>query len=325
MRKDLLVFSIGFLFLLAGGTAPAFAMPGRAIPATAPAPVDSALLGRWDITIDWDGHPAPSWLEIRQSGNHTLVGSFVGTAGSARPVSKINSAQGRFNFTIPVQWESGDRDIVIEGVLEGDALTGTLTTSEGKKHSWKGVRAPYLKRSSTPSWGKPANLFNGKDLEGWKASGENQWVVKNGILISPHSGANLISEQKFTDFKLHVEFRYGKGSNSGVYLRGRYEVQIEDNPPSAHPTSELFSGVYGFLRPSEIAALGPDQWQTYDITLTGRMVTVVANGKTVISNQEIPGITGGALDSHEGEPGPIYIQGDHGPIEFRKIVITPAR
>jgi hypothetical protein len=102
-------------------------------------------------------------------------------------------------------------------------------------------------------------------------------------------------------------------------------VQIEDSPADAHPSSVLYSGVYGFLTPSEIAATGPNTWQSYDITLIGRMVTIVVNGKTVINNQEIPGITGGALDSNEGEPGPIYIQGDHGPIEFRKIVITPAK
>jgi hypothetical protein len=71
-------------------------------------------------------------------------------------------------------------------------------------------------------------------------------------------------------------------------------------------------------------ALGPDKWQSFDITLIGRMVTVVANGKTIISNQEIPGITGGALDSKEGEPGPIYLQGDHGPVAYRNIVLTPA-
>src|SRR3546814_8213858 len=83
------------------------------------------------------------------------------------------------------------------------------------------------------------------DLNGWKAMGENQWVVRDGILTSPHSGANLVSEQEFTDFKLHVEFRYQEGSNSGVYLRGRYEVQIEDSPANAHPSNILFSGIYG--------------------------------------------------------------------------------
>ncbi len=116
-----------------------------------------------------------------------------------------------------------------------------------------------MHRTSAPVWGKAIQLFNGKDLTGWKAVGApNQWEVRNGILTSPKSGANLISEQKFTDFKLHVEFRYQKGSNSGVYLRGRHEVQIEDSPKDAHPASTLFSGVYGFIAPSEIAALGPD-------------------------------------------------------------------
>lgn len=297
------------------------------MPLHAQAVADSTnLIGRWDITVDENGKPAPSWLEVKLSGNRALVGYFVGTSGSARPVAKVHFDNGKFSFTIPPQWESGDQDFVIEGELAGEGIQGTVTTSEGKKYNWKGVKAPYLIRTAAPAWGKPLNLFNGKDLNGWKAVGaQNQWEVKNGILTSPKSGANLISEEKFTDFKLHVEFRYQKGSNSGVYLRGRHEVQIEDSPKDAHPSNVLYSGVYGFLAPSEIAALGPNQWQSYDITLIGRMVTIVANGKTVISNQEIPGITGGALDSNEGEPGPIYIQGDHGPIEFRKIVITPAK
>ncbi|HUH32315.1 MAG TPA: DUF1080 domain-containing protein [Daejeonella sp.] len=283
------------------------------------------LIGRWDITIDEGGKPAPAWLEVKLSGTKTLVGSFVGTSGSARPIAEVKFNNGEFNFTIPPQWEQGEQDFLIEGKLADAEISGTITTSDGKHYNWKGVKAPYLTRTAQPVWGSPIQLFNGKDLSGWKAMGANQWVVKNGVLTSPKSGANLVSNQKFTDFKLRVEFKYPKGSNSGVYLRGRYEVQIEDAPKDAHPSSVLFGGVYGFLTPSEIAALGPDQWQTYDITLVGRMVTVVANGKTIISNQEIPGITGGALDSNEGEPGPIYIQGDHGPIEFRKIVITPVK
>ncbi|WP_129714362.1 DUF1080 domain-containing protein [Pedobacter sp. SYP-B3415] len=282
------------------------------------------LIGRWDITIDQNGKEAPSWLEVKLSGTRTLVGSFVGSSGSARPVSKVNFDQGRFSFNIPPQWESGNQDFVIEGTLEGESIKGTITTSEGRKFNWTGVGASYLKRTGTVKWGKPVELFNGKDLTGWKATGKNQWIVKNGVLTSPRSGSNLVSERKFKDFKLHIEFRYPKGSNSGVYLRGRHEVQIEDSPKDAHPSSVLFAGVYGFLTPSEINSLGPDTWQSFDITLIGRMVTIVSNGKTVISNQEIPGITGGALDSREAEDGPIYFQGDHGPIEFRKVTITPA-
>jgi hypothetical protein len=286
-----------------------------------------SLIGRWDLTVDANGKSLPSWLEVKLSGTRTLVGYYVGVTGSARPVAKVNlDSTGHFNFTVPPQWERGTQDVVVEGELTTSGIKGTIVTPDGKKYNWTGVAAPWLKRTAAPVWGKPIDLFNGKDQTGWKAVGNtNQWEAKNGSLTSSHSGANLVTEQTFTDFKLHVEFRYQKGSNSGVYLRGRYEVQIEDNPADVHPASGLFSGVYGFLVPSEINSLGPDQWQTYDITLVGRMVTVVANGKTVISNQEIPGITGGALNSNEGEPGPIYIQGDHGPIEYRKIVITPAK
>jgi hypothetical protein len=123
---------------------------------------------------------------------------------------------------------------------------------------------------------------------------------------------------------LHIEFRYPKESNSGVYLRGRYEVQVEDNK-GKEPSSTYFGGVYGFLTPNEMAAKSAGEWQSYDITLIGRKVTVVANGKKIICDQNIPGITGGALDSNEGAAGPIMLQGDHGPIEYRNIIITPAK
>lgn len=283
------------------------------------------LIGRWDIEVDVNGTPAPSWLEVKLSGFKTLVGHYVSTSGSARPVSQVFFENGKFRFAIPPQWERGKMNLSVEGEVVNGVLQGTITEPDGKTHRFKGVRAPELKRAGTVKWGKPIQLFNGKDLTGWKATGKtNQWIVKNGVLTSPQSGSNLVSEQKFEDFKLHVEFKIPSGSNSGVYLRGRYEVQIEDSPKDAHPSSVLFAGVYGFLAANEMVNKGADQWQTYDITLVGRLVTVVANGKTVISNQEIPGITGGALDSREAEPGPIYFQGDHGPVEFRKVVITPA-
>jgi hypothetical protein len=271
-----------------------------------------------------DGKQLPSWLEVHLSGLSTLVGEFVGSGGSARPISKVNFNDGKMSFTIPPQWEKGN-DLSFEATFAGDSLSGTMVAADGKNYNWSGVRAPSLKRTTPPVWQKPVQLFNGKDLSGWHASGDkNQWVVKDGVLSSPHSGSNLFTDQTFNDFKLHIEFRYPEGSNSGVYLRGRYEVQIEASHED-EPYKDVFSAIYGFIAPSEMVAKKPGEWQSYDITLIGRMVTVVANGKTVICNREIPGITGGAINSKEGEPGPIYIQGDHGPIDYRNIVITPAK
>lgn len=288
-------------------------------------PVDSvSIVGRWDMTVDVNGEEQPSWLEVRLSGHRILVGDFVSTDGSARPVSQINYAGGKLRFSIPPQWEEGNGNLVIEGEVKGGGLSGTITYPDGKQFSWTAERAPALKREKPVVWGKPVRLFNGRDLTGWHAMGENQWQVKNGILTNPKSGSNLATDAKFTDFKLHIEFRYPAGSNSGVYLRGRHEVQIEDSR-GKEPSLIGLGALYGFIAPSEQAARAAGEWQTYDITLVGRMLTVIANGKTVICNREIPGITGGALDSKEAAPGPIYLQGDHGPIEYRNIILTPVR
>ena len=278
--------------------------------------------GRWDMVISQEGEELPSWLEIRHSGSRTLVGRFVYAMGSARPISEVKMKDGEFSFAIPPQWEDGNTYMEFEGSMNGDVLKGTMLYTNGQTYNWVATRAPQLEYTKNPKWGKPIKLFNGKDLSGWQTMGENQWIAESGVLKSPKSGSNLVSDQKFNDFKLHLEFKYPQGSNSGVYLRGRYEVQIMDSK-GAEPSDVEYSGVYGFLTPSEVAAKAAGEWQEYDITLIGRRVTVVANGTTVISDQIIPGITGGALDSKEGEPGPLYFQGDHGPIEFRNIIVTP--
>ena len=279
------------------------------------------LEGRWDLTIEWNNQQVPSWLEVRHSGRETLIGRFVFAFGSARPVAEVKWDHGRFRFSIPPQWEPGTREMEFEGTLTDHALTGTMIYTDGKTYPFTGTRAPSLLREGKINWGKPVTLI-GKDLSGWKATGKNQWTVENGVLKSLESGSNLMTEQTFTDFKLHVEFRYPAGSNSGVYLRGRYEVQIND-AAGLEPWDIHFSSIYGFLPPHRNVARAAGEWQSYDTTLVGRTVTVVANGVTVISEQVIPGITGGAIDSQEGTPGPILLQGDHGPIEFRNMIIRP--
>ena len=296
------------------------AMSGQTSP---PPPV----LGHWDLVVTGPDGPYPSWLEVTASGFSALVGRFVGRTGSARPIATVAYANGTLSFTIPRQWEQGNGDLRFEGKLDGERLTGTIVNPAGERHSFAGTRAPSLRRASAPTWGAPIDLFNGKDLTGWttQGGGENHWRAVDGVLTNAASGANLMTTRTFGDFKLHLEFRYPKSGNSGVYLRGRHEVQIEDSPEREWPASVHIGGVYGFLTPNENAATGPGQWQTYDITLIGRRVTIVLNGHTVIADQVIPGITGGALDSNEGAPGPILLQGDHTPVEYRNVTLTPAQ
>ncbi len=282
------------------------------------------LVGRWNLIVTMDGKEVPSWLEVKLSGFNTLVGYFVGDEGSARPISVVQFDGGNFSFEIPPQWEQTEQYLKLEGKLKGKEISGSIRHPLGGNHSFIGSPAPSLVRDAEPTWGQPIEIFNGSDLSGWHADAdENQWHVKDGILVNPEAGANLITDEKFTDFKLMAEFRYPEGSNSGIYLRGRYEVQIEDNKGTP-PSSVYFGGVYGFLTPSEMVVKSAGEWQTFEITLVGRRVTIVANGKTIICDQAIPGMTGGAIDNKEDEPGPIMLQGDHGPVEFRKISIVPA-
>ncbi|WP_244311278.1 3-keto-disaccharide hydrolase [Mucilaginibacter metallidurans] len=216
---------------------------------------DPAVIGRWDITIDKGGKSLPSWLEVQKSGTHTLIGRFTYAFGSARPISEVKPHDGKYSFSIPLQWEEGNRNMDFEFEVKGDELTGTMVYSDGVTYHFTGVRAPSMTRAKAPVWGKPVKLFNGKDTKGWHTDGNNQWVVESGILRSKHSGANLITDQKFSDFKLHIEFRYQKGSNSGVYLRGRYEVQVIDTKTGEpEPINNQFSAIYGFLPPNKMMA-----------------------------------------------------------------------
>lgn len=308
MKSNLLTLSTIFLII-------AFIVPTNA-------QEQNPLVGKWDLTLEMNGEKSPSWLEVKQSGIRTLVGRLVFSNGSARPISEIKMDDGNFSFSLPPQWENETSHLEFQGNIANEKLKGTFVYVDGKSYNWTGVPAPKLPYIKNPKWGEPITLFNGKDLSGWKALGDNQWIVADGVLINPKSGANLVSEQEFMDFKLHLEFRYPENSNSGVFLRGRYEVQIADNYGS-EPSDILFAGIYGFLSPSEMVAKEAGKWQSFDITLIGHRVTIIANGIEVITNQAIPGITGGALDSNEGMPGPILLQGDHGPVEFRNVIITP--
>ena len=192
---------------------------------------NESIIGKWDLEVIKQNQILPPWLEVKLSGVNTLVGYFVGEGGSSRPISEVFFHDGIIDFSIPPQWY-GNNEMHFTSKMTKGILSGTILSSEGTAMPFTGVRAPKLIRKETIKWTKPRALFDGKTLNQWKSiksNYENQWIVKDGLLVNPRSGVNLITEEEFTDFKLHIEVRYPAQSNSGIYLRGRYEVQIEDS------------------------------------------------------------------------------------------------
>lgn len=287
---------------------------------------EDGFLGKWDLTITSpEGQSYPSWLEVsREDGK--LKARFVARGGSVFPVPDVTIENGELRF----QFASGRSKTitVYKSRLVGKQLEGTVATGEGPASTWIGVRPPsWPKTVQSKKPRAPIAAFNGKDLSGWKAQDPRRplgWTVKEGALANEERANNIYTEQRFTDFKLEVEFNVAPKSNSGIYLRGRYEIQVLDDhgqPPESHRNGAL----YGFLTPKVNASKPAGEWQTLEATLIADRVTVILNGTKIIDNEEIPGITGGALDSREGEPGPIMLQGDHGPVQYRKVVVTPLR
>lgn len=285
--------------------------------------------GRWDITIAGDNARA-WWLGLEGVGTPAAKGTFVSDYwGDLNKIDEI-SVQGD-QLTFGFRHKEGGREIhdIYSARIKGGKLIGTSTregSSDISTH-WTGVRAPVIREKDDGSWreGQPIAIFDTKTTSGWKALNPDRpfgWTVENGILKSAGGASNLVFEQKFWNFKLHVEFRLAKDSNSGLGLRARYEVQILDDygrPPNTHGNGALYSRI----PPNENASKPAGEWQTYDIRLVGRQVTVVLNGKKIIDKGEIEGLTAIASDPNEGQPGPLILQGDHGPVEFRAIVLTP--
>jgi hypothetical protein len=316
--------------------------------------------GRWDMTVTAGGNKYPSWIEVIEK-DGALQARVQQRTGNVAPVAGVKMDGSRLIVTVvaaaPPRPASENRpastgrpEIVWELTESGGKLTGVQKQGD---ITWQlaGVRAPALKRAAPKAWTDPEPLFNGKDLTGWEPINNtpeareshfsSHWTARNGELVNDARGSNLRTTRTFDDFKIHVEYLCPSDENSGVYLRGRYEAQVAPPPPAEQQQGppriarggaggyrNPFGGVgciYGMLGPATPPPFRPD-WQTYDITLIGRWVTVVFNGVTTIANQEIAGPTGGALDADEGEPGPIYLQGDHhGGIRYRNITISVPR
>ena len=167
------------------------------------------------------------------------------------------------------------------------------------------------------------SLFNGKNTAGWhpRHEGGTPWEAQYGMLVMGRGGSDLITDEKFGDFVIRYEYMVPKGGNSGLYLRGRYEIQVMDDSGKTAPDVHGDGSIYGKIAPSKLASKAPGEWNIVEATLVGNNVTVVLNGVKIIDNQPIDGVTGGALDDKVNEPGPIMVQGDHGPVAYRSIRI----
>ena len=295
---------------------------------------DSDFNGRWDITVPHNARVRAWWLEIAGAGTPSIHGKFVGApGGQLDEIPQISLRNGRLEFSFERHYSGGRGTPVQKGIYRARLVNGKLEGEfevEGKagsKLTWTGVRAPKIADRDDGSWkpGKAIELFNGKDVSGWhsRIPGEAVgWSVHNGLLTNGHKVPDLVSDRKFWNFALHVEYRIGAKSNSGIGLRGRYEIQIFDDygqPPSVHGNGALYSRI----PPSVNASRPPGQWQSFDIRLVGRELTVVLNDKKILDRREVEGLTAIADNADEASPGPIILQGDHGPIEFRKIVAIP--
>lgn len=184
-------------------------------------------------------------------------------------------------------------------------------------------------------------LFNGKDLDGWKLrnpNGRQSWSVVEGVLHneSTHDagGTDICTVEKYGDCLLHIEFTVPKGGNSGVYLQGRYEVQVADSYEQGK-SAGMCGAIYGKAIPKVNASKPAGEWQSYDIlfrqarrnekgeVVKKARISVLHNDRMIIDDVEIEGVTGGALDNKEGTPGPLMLQGDHSSVDYRNILLRP--
>jgi hypothetical protein len=303
-----------------------------ALPLTVLAQDPQPFLGRWDMTVTpATGTPYPQWLELTQS-NGRLEGRLQPRGGAWRPIEGAAFQSGKLIVAVSpaghgpaVNWE-------LSSASPGK-LTGVEKHGDTAGPALVGVRAPTLDRAMPKKWSKPEPLFDGKDLIGWEPVGNvenNKWIARDGELVNDNpetpghrgpSAANIKTTAKFQDFKLHIEVDCPEGGNSGIYLRGRYEVQV-GTEGGTQPTHEM-GAIYSHYPPPAGAENGLGKWTAFDITFVGRHVTVLRDGKMYHDNVEIPGPTGGALDSNEAEPGPFMLQGDHhGVIRYRNITIS---
>jgi hypothetical protein len=299
--------------------------------------VPKDLLGDWSLKLD-SGEPA--WMSVGEKEVRMRV--YVGPEG---PYAITKVIDGRIHFERKGNKKgkkaSGFMSVtvgMIDGRLDGKIVRTPVGGGSGETIRFTGKGIPPMPKSapdlSKVRFGKTIALFNGKDLTGWRTHETdkiNGWSARDGMLMNETpktdfsatgAHANLRTEAEFEDFRLHIEFLIEEQRNSGVYLRGMYEAQVVDRDSRMQGISGP-GAIFSRIAPSVNAGRPGGEWQTYDLTLVDRHVTVVLNGVKVIDNQPVIGPTGGAIHTDPAAPGPIYLQGDHTSVKFRNIFLSP--
>ncbi len=298
------------------------------------------LAGDWALQLPSGG---AGWLEIRESDDGIKAG-LMWEVGSVRPIGSFKLQDGGFSFTRSARRPMAPKiepplTSEIRGWQEGDDLKLIVQQAGSEPQGFTGRWMPPVPARPdlrNVSFGKPITLFNGRDLTGWRPpapSKKNGWNARDGVLrnetpktdFSAYGDhANLRTDAEFRDFHLHIEFRLpaGGGGNSGIYLCGRYEVQVTHRDSSMQGISGP-GAIFGRIEPTGNAGKPAGEWETYDILFVDRHVTVIHNGVKVIDNQPVAGPTGGALDADVTRPGPLMLQGDHTSVEYRNITLRP--
>jgi len=316
--------------------------------------------GRWAMYVPGGA----AWLEVKleenPGGRAYPAASLLWYGGSVVPtdcmpyVDDKNTLIVERSSTTPRKKDAAGKVILsqrlvsrIECKLSGpDEMSCRYVSPQG---NGRGVDVREFTAKRTPAlppapdlskikYGKPISLFSGKqeDLSLWKPTNpraKNGFKVIDGTLVNDPlqpegrhiSYGNLRTVQEFGDFNIKLEVNVPERSNSGVYLKGIYEIQVADTQKRSleRLDSHNMGGVYSRITPLLAAEKPADQWQSMDITLCDRHVTVILNGTAIIKNQPVYGVTGGALTADEFADGPIYLQGDHGMVSYRNIVLTP--
>ena len=338
--KNLALVSLFGLFIILAGHTQALAQSA------------DAFLGIWALDLDYENSNA-GWMEITQEDGY-LDASVLWRSGSVYPVEFVFTSENYLTIThstevIREKDESGDTVKVHRQIYWFQLTKEGSDMLSGKRFSPNanglGVEVVYFTGKRIPGYGdapdlgsidfgKKVKLLNGKDLSGWELlepESVSGWKIIDGVLVNDpeqkegeehiHYG-NLRTVETFEDFNLKLEVNVPKGSNSGVYLRGIYEVQVMDSyrsPLDSHNMGALYSRIVPLIAAEKPAG----EWQEMDITLYKRHLTVLLNGKMIINNQPVKGVTGGAMTADEFIPGPIYLQGDHGNVSYRNIVLIP--